>query len=142
MNVAEKVWTAADENELPRIAAELLEWAGERRKMAFFGQMGAGKTTLIRHLCENLGCTETASSPTFALVQTYPCPGGKVSHLDLYRLRDAHEAFEAGIAEIIWEEGHSFVEWPETVLEWLPADFVAVRIETMENGSARTITAG
>ncbi len=142
MTGAEKVWTAADENELPRIAAELLEWAGARRKMAFFGQMGAGKTTFIRHLCAVLGCTETASSPTFALVQTYLCPEGKVRHLDLYRLRDAHEAYEAGIADVLDDDGYAFVEWPEIVLEWLPADFVAVRIEATETGSARTITAG
>ncbi len=136
-----RTWTAGSERSLATIAEELLQWAGPCRQFAFHAEMGAGKTTLIRHFCASLGCTETASSPTFALVQSYPSPRvGTVRHLDLYRLRDEREALEAGIFEVLEEDGYVFMEWPELLSPYLSEDHVTVRI-TVDDTGARTITA-
>jgi tRNA threonylcarbamoyladenosine biosynthesis protein TsaE len=136
-----RTWTADSEESLAAIAEELLQWAGPRRQFAFQAEMGAGKTTLIRHICEKLNCTETASSPTFALVQSYPSPRvGTVHHLDLYRLRDEREAFEAGIFEVLEEDGYVLVEWPEWLTPYLAEDHVTVRI-AVDDAGVRTITA-
>ncbi|MFN8714316.1 MAG: tRNA (adenosine(37)-N6)-threonylcarbamoyltransferase complex ATPase subunit type 1 TsaE [Bacteroidota bacterium] len=123
--------------ELPAAAAQLLAAFPERRVFAFHGQLGAGKTTFIKALCAELGVQSNMSSPSFALVNTYESSRGPVHHYDLYRLRSAQEAFDAGLEEDVWSGEYCFIEWPEKASELLPDDVVEVFLEIV--GELRVI---
>jgi tRNA threonylcarbamoyladenosine biosynthesis protein TsaE len=123
--------------DLPAAAAQLLAAFPERRVFAFHGQLGAGKTTFIKALCAELGVQSNMSSPSFALVNTYESNRGPVHHYDLYRLRNAQEAFDAGLEEVVWSGEYCFIEWPEKAAELLPDDVVEVFLEIV--GELRVI---
>lgn len=129
MSRMERTWHLADATALPEVAAAILQWSGERRKFAFRAPMGAGKTTLTRHLCAALGCTAPVSSPTFALAQSYPSPIGALHHLDLYRLKNAQEAYDAGILEFLEDPNYAFIEWPDLIVPFLPESTVHLTID-------------
>lgn len=96
----------------------LLKQAGNRKIIAFHGDLGAGKTTLISALCKFLGVEDPVSSPTFSIINLYNSVGGeKIFHLDLYRLKDEQEAIEAGVEDCLSSGSYCFVEWPERVPE-------------------------
>lgn len=124
-------------NDLPAAAQELLAAFPERRVFAFHGELGAGKTTFIKVVCEVLGVNTTMSSPSFALVNTYESNVGPIHHYDLYRLRNAAEAFDAGLEEDVWSGAYCFIEWPERAAELLPDDCVHVFLEIV--GEMRVI---
>ncbi len=109
----------------------ILEQAGMRKKIAFFGEVGAGKTTLTQALCRRLGAQDTAVSPTFALVNEYlnPSTGLRIHHVDLYRLRSIEEALDIGMEDLLYDEHYCFVEWPELIEPLLPEDVVRIKIE-------------
>ncbi len=117
-------------------AGFILAQAGERRKIAFYGEVGAGKTTLTQAICRRLGATDTAVSPTFALVNEYlnPDTGLRIHHLDLYRLRSIEEALDIGVEDFLYDEHYCFIEWPELIEPLLPDD--AVRIKIAESGES------
>ena len=123
-------------------ALQLLRDAEPRRVFAFNGQMGAGKTTFIKHLCEQMGTSDTVNSPTFAIVNVYdvqqPHPG-EVYHFDCYRLKDIHEAMDFGAEDYLYSGNYCFIEWPEIIEPILPADTVQVSIVPHPNGD-RTLT--
>jgi tRNA threonylcarbamoyladenosine biosynthesis protein TsaE len=124
--------------ELPQAAQKLLDMCGSKRVVAFFGSMGAGKTTFIKAICETLGVAENVSSPTFALINEYR--DGKsepVFHFDFYRIEDVKEAIDIGVDEYFYSGHYCFIEWPEKVLNLLPDDCVKVFI-TLE-GETRII---
>ncbi len=128
--------------ELPALARELLAFA-ERQKIKnifFYGELGAGKTTLIQHLCEALGSEDVVSSPTFALINEYAGEGGRpVYHMDLYRLKNLAEARDIGVEDYLFEDAYCFVEWPEPLEELVETDEVLkVRVEILQD-SARKI---
>jgi tRNA threonylcarbamoyladenosine biosynthesis protein TsaE len=103
-------------NELHTVATQLLQLAGTRKIWLFKGEMGTGKTTLIKELCGQLGVTSPLSSPTFSLVNNYETESGKpVYHFDLYRLKKADELAGIGFAEYIDSGNYCFIEWPEFV---------------------------
>jgi tRNA threonylcarbamoyladenosine biosynthesis protein TsaE len=122
---------------LPDVARQILDalhW--QPAKVALYGDMGAGKTTLVRALCEALGVTDQPSSPTFSLINeyAYTAPDGSaalVHHLDLYRLRNAEEAFDIGIEDVLYDPWWCFIEWPQVVEPMLPEGTVALRIEVV-----------
>ncbi len=129
-------WTLKSPDELPAIVPQLLEAFAGRRKIALYGEMGAGKTTLVKAICQYLGVRENTASPTFSLVNqyTYVEAGGSVSifhHLDLYRLRTAQEAFEIGLEEILYDPWYCVIEWPQLAEQLLPEDAVRVEIEVL-----------
>ncbi|MCU0432345.1 MAG: tRNA (adenosine(37)-N6)-threonylcarbamoyltransferase complex ATPase subunit type 1 TsaE [Bacteroidia bacterium] len=126
--------------QLPDAAKALLDAFPQARVFAFHGQLGAGKTTLIKALCIALGVKDHTSSPSFALVNTYESAHGPVHHYDLYRLRNAQEAFDAGLEEAVWSGEFCFIEWPERAEELLPEDGVNVFLEIV--GEERNIKAG
>ncbi len=100
--------------EINLAAKWLLEQAGNSKVIAFHGELGAGKTTLISVICGELGVKDTVSSPTFSIINIYETESGsRLYHLDLYRLKSEQEAIEAGIEECVESGSFCFVEWPE-----------------------------
>lgn len=105
----------------------------DRRKMiAFYGEMGAGKTTLIHALCDEKGVTSTVGSPTFSIINEYKYPGGRVFHIDLYRLKDEDEAVRAGVEDCLYSGDICLVEWPARAEGIFPEDTARVEIKVMD----------
>lgn len=122
--------------DLPEAARQFVDAMGERRVFAFYGQMGAGKTTFIKAVCEALGVEDVINSPTFAIVNEYQNGQGQpIYHFDFYRLKRATEAYDIGIDDYVYSGNVCFMEWPEVVEELLPDDVVRVKIEEADDGS-------
>jgi tRNA threonylcarbamoyladenosine biosynthesis protein TsaE len=116
-------------SELSSAAKQLLELCKDKKIFAFSGQMGAGKTTFIKAVCENLGVADTISSPTFSLVNEYlSSKGEKIYHFDFYRINDINEAYDMGFEEYVYSKAYCFIEWPEKIDGLLPNDCVKVNI--------------
>ena len=117
---------------------DVLSQTAPRRVFAFHGNMGAGKTTFIKQLCEDMGTQDVVNSPTFAIVNVYDVQtpySGEVYHFDCYRLKDLREAQDFGAEEYLYSGNYCFIEWPEMIAPLLPEDTVQVRIEVQENGN-------
>lgn len=97
--------------------------------------MGAGKTTLVKAICQLLGSTDNLSSPSFSIVNEYLSSTQeiKIYHLDLYRLNDVSEAIEAGVQEYLYSDDYCLIEWPELIEPLLPEDVVKISITVMDN---------
>lgn len=127
------------QDELPLAAAAIIERSGKSGVVAFFGPMGAGKTTLIREICRQLGVPDAVASPTFALVNQYDtAEGDPVFHFDFYRIDDLHEAYDLGYEEYFYSGELCLVEWPEKIEQLLPDDTLTVRI-TVTGDNSRMI---
>jgi tRNA threonylcarbamoyladenosine biosynthesis protein TsaE len=126
-------------NNLPAAARKLLKFSGNKRILAFYGAMGAGKTTFIKTICEVLGTTDIASSPTFTLINEYGTKAAEsLYHIDLYRIKSLSEVFDIGIEEYLYGGCYCFIEWPELVEDLLPEETVRIRI-TVAKDEARII---
>jgi len=134
----ELVFHAKRLHDLERIAVKIIKAAGSERIMAFYGQMGVGKTTLIRTLSRALGVKTEVTSPTFALVNEYPSGDGPVFHFDFYRVNRISEALDFGIDEYFDSGCWCLIEWPEKVEELLPESVARVLLTEEPDGS-RTI---
>ena len=118
------------------IARQFVEEQGDGRVFAFYGQMGAGKTTFIAAVCKALGIEEPVNSPTFAIVNEYVADNGEtVYHFDCYRLNTIRDALNIGIEEYFASGNICFIEWAENIEELLPADTVRVNIVVEDDGS-------
>lgn len=118
------------------IARQFVEEQGDGRVFAFYGQMGAGKTTFIAAVCKALGIEEPVNSPTFAIVNEYVADNGEtVYHFDCYRLNTLRDALNIGIEEYFASGNICFIEWAENIEELLPADTVRVNIVVEDDGS-------
>ncbi len=106
--------------QLSEAASQLLEHFGESKIYTFTGNLGAGKTTFITALCNQLGSRDDISSPTFSIINEYNCDKGKIYHFDLYRLKNLEEAIDIGFEEYIYSNNYCFIEWPEKVADILP----------------------
>ena len=118
-------------------ALEILRVCESHRVFAFDGQMGAGKTTFIKQLVEEMGTTDIVNSPTFAIVNVYDVEQpyqGEVYHFDCYRLKDIREALDFGAEEYLYSGNYCFVEWPDIISSLLPEDTVYIHIVPQENG--------
>ncbi|WP_026897311.1 tRNA (adenosine(37)-N6)-threonylcarbamoyltransferase complex ATPase subunit type 1 TsaE [Daejeonella oryzae] len=131
---------AENPEQLSEAASRLLKVAGDHKIFLFFGDMGAGKTTLIKALCHQLGVTDSVSSPTYSLVNEYPLSKGLIYHFDFYRIKSQEEAFDIGFEEYLYSGNYCFIEWPEQVKDLWPDSFVKVTIEVVSETS-RNITA-
>lgn len=121
-------------------ALELLKACAPRKVFAFDGPMGAGKTTFIKKLCEEMGTIDVVNSPTFAIVNVYDVEQpyrGEVYHFDCYRLKDIREALDLGAEEYLYSGNYCFIEWPEKIEALLPEETVLVKIVPMPNGDRR-----
>lgn len=126
-------------NDLPEAADAILEALNGRSIVAFWGEMGAGKTTLIRALCDRLGITDTVTSPTFALVNEYHTETGEpIYHFDFYRINRIEEVFDFGYEEYFYSGNLCLIEWPEKIEGLLPEETLSVRIRITSDDS-RTI---
>ena len=118
-------------------ALELLISNEPHRVFAFDGAMGAGKTTFIKKLVEEMGSVDIVNSPTFAIVNVYDVEQpyrGEVYHFDCYRLKDIREAIDFGAEEYLYSGNYCFIEWPEMIAPLLPDDTVWVKIIPQPNG--------
>jgi len=124
---------------LDEAAQEVLHYAGAFKTFLFFGDMGAGKTTLIKAICNSLGVHSAVSSPTFSLVNEYEYPGGLVYHFDCYRLKTPTEALDFGIEEYLSSDSYCFIEWPEKIADFLPSSYLKISISNQEDPQKRQI---
>ena len=122
--------------DLPQAAQQLLPLLEQHRVVAFYGAMGAGKTTLIKAVCDAMGVTGTVNSPTFALVNEYHKPGGEpVYHFDFYRINKPEEAFDLGYEEYFFSGHFCLIEWPEHIISLLPANTLHLHINVHGDGT-------
>jgi tRNA threonylcarbamoyladenosine biosynthesis protein TsaE len=129
----EKIWKCTEESELLAIANDLLSSFPEKKKIAFYGAMGAGKTTFSKALCKALKVADVVSSPTFSIVNEYLSEqNGTVYHFDFYRLEDEQEAFDMGYEDYFFSDEYCLVEWPEKVKNLLPAHFAKLYIDVVD----------
>jgi len=103
-----------------------------RAVFAFHGDMGAGKTTLIHALCSIKGVTDTVGSPTFSIINEYRYGGGKIYHIDLYRLKDEEEAIRAGVEDVLYSGDICLVEWPDRAPGIFPPETIHLRLEVID----------
>ncbi len=125
--------------DLPDLANKIIFTFPEERIFLFYGNMGAGKTTLINALCLALGVKDRTSSPTFSIVNEYSSEHGTLFHFDFYRLKDEAEAYDLGYEEYFYSGNYCFVEWPEKIANLLPLRYLKIAVEALEN-QQRTIT--
>ena len=128
--------TIKDIDSIAAAAQEFIGQMGEHKIFAFYGAMGAGKTTFVKALCEAMGVTDTVNSPTFAIVNEYDTPSGRpIYHFDFYRIKRLAEVYDMGYEDYFYSGALCFIEWPELVEEVLPGDAVKVIIEEVEDGT-------
>lgn len=121
--------------DIPFVAKEIIQELGNRKVLAFYAEMGAGKTTLISGILRAMGIQEIEGSPTYSLVNSYQSPYfGAVYHFDVYRIQSIDEALDAGIEETLYSGGICLVEWAELIEPLLPDDVLSVRITVNESG--------
>lgn len=126
--------------QLHKAAKQFIELIGQNKVFAFYGDMGAGKTTFIKAICQELGVSENITSPTFSLVNEYLInDDSTIFHFDCYRLKNVHEAYDIGAEEYLYSGNICFVEWPEKIEDLLPQNRVDVYIKVLNNNS-REIT--
>ncbi len=124
---------------LQNAARSLLQFSGQERIMAFYGEMGAGKTTFIKAICKELGVVDGMCSPTFSLVNEYIAGNGeKIYHFDFYRIRSDAEALDIGIEEYFYSGYYCMIEWPEKIINLLPEP--RIRINILGEEQKRLIT--
>ena len=117
-------------------AREFIEHIGDRRVFAFYGKMGAGKTTFVKAICEELGVEDVITSPTFAIINEYSLPEGEsLFHFDFYRIKKLEEVYDMGYEDYFYSGSLCFIEWPELIEDVLPEDAVRVNIEEQPDGS-------
>ena len=118
-------------------AQAFLKATDVNRVFAFYGKMGAGKTTFIKALCEELGVEDAVNSPTFAIVNEYYSTrlDGPIFHFDFYRIKRIEEAFDIGTDDYFYSGAPCFIEWPELIEDILPEEAVKVELEEMPDGT-------
>ncbi len=121
--------------EISDVAKEFISQIGDNKVFVFYGSMGAGKTTFIKAICEELGVEDIINSPTFAIVNEYNTKGGEqIFHFDFYRINKIEEAYDFGYEDYLYSGKLCFIEWPEKIKELIPPDAVEVYINENENG--------
>lgn len=125
--------------EIPAAAKTFVNAMDDHTVFAFYGKMGAGKTTFIKSLCEVLGVSDVVSSPTFSLVNEYrsDTTGELIYHFDFYRIKETEEVYDMGYEDYFYSGALCFIEWPELIEDLLPGDAVKVTIEEAEGGDRR-----
>lgn len=122
-------------------AQEFVAQMGHRRVFAFYGGMGAGKTTFIKALCQQLGVKDAVTSPTFAIVNEYGSDIGPIYHFDFYRIKNLAEVMDLGFDDYAYSGHLCLMEWPDLIEDLLPDNTVSVHIEETDNGM-RKVTVG
>ena len=129
-----------DVDHIHEAARQFVSHIGQARVFAFYGSMGAGKTTFIKAVCQELGVTDVVTSPTFAIVNEYvlsscPLAINKVFHFDFYRIKRLEEVYDMGFEDYFYSGSLCFIEWPELIEDVLPSDAVKVNIQQQSDGT-------
>lgn len=124
--------------DLPEVAGKVLS-GSSTKTLLFYGEMGTGKTTLIKEIAKLLGVKESTSSPTFSIINEHVIAGDKLYHFDFYRLKNIEEAYDIGLEDYFFSDSWNFIEWPEKVDELLPLESTKIKLTKNENGS-RTLS--
>lgn len=128
------------ENELTDVASRILAFTSNERIFLFEGEMGVGKTTLIKSICRQLGINDMVSSPTYSIINEYDYAGGKIFHFDFFRIKTETEAFDLGFEEYLYSGHYCFIEWPEKIRSLWPLHYVEVVLSHARN-EERTLSA-
>ena len=121
-------------------ARQFIDAIGTEHVFAFYGSMGAGKTTFIKAICEELEVSDVVTSPTFAIVNEYrTSSGGTIYHFDFYRIKKLEEVYDMGYEDYFYSDALCFIEWPEMMEELLPDNAVRVSIKENADGT-RTVS--
>ena len=122
-------------------AREFIAAMGDNTVFALYGKMGAGKTTFVKALCQELGVEDVVTSPTFAVINEYrsDIAGELIYHFDFYRIKKLEEVYDMGYEDYFYSGALCFIEWPELVEELLPGDAVKVTIEELEDGTRKIV---
>ena len=127
--------------DIPVIARKILDEYPDERIFALYGELGAGKTTLIKALCNALGVTEEVTSPSFAIINEYEAGGiDLIYHFDFYRIKKLEEVMDIGYEEYLYSGYYCFLEWAEKIEELLPDTYVFINITKNERDKGRKIT--
>ena len=125
-----------DIDHIREAAREFIGHIGDHRVFAFYGKMGAGKTTFVKAICEELGVDDVITSPTFAIINEYETPSNSpIYHFDFYRIKKLEEVYDMGYEDYFYSGALCFIEWPELIEDILPDDAVRVSIAEQEDGS-------
>jgi len=129
-----KTLFAENLEQLNSIAKQILDYTSTHKKFAFYGEMGVGKTTLIKALSLQLGVSDIVSSPTFSIVNEYQADEiTKIYHFDFYRIQDEKEAYDIGYEEYFFSNAYCFIEWPEKIPNLIEEDIVKIKMSVVEN---------
>lgn len=124
-------WSNIKKSGLNHVASEILKH-DQSKKIALYGDLGAGKTTFIKELSKCIGIDTIVSSPTFTLLNEYHTSSGKIYHFDFYRIKDPKEIYELGFEEYFYSDNYVFIEWPENITDMLPPFFSKLFISVIE----------
>lgn len=125
-------------NTIQEAAKEFINRMGEGKVFAFYGKMGAGKTTFIKALCETLGVKDVITSPTFSLINEYTDgKGNSIYHFDFYRIKKLEEVYDMGYEDYFYSGNLCLLEWPELIEEILPENVIKVTIEEQADGTRK-----
>lgn len=128
-----------DLSDICKPAKEFIDKIGDKKIFAFTGKMGAGKTTFIKAICEELGVIDVINSPTFAIINEYQSDKTKelIYHFDFYRINDLSEAYNIGVEDYLHSGSLCFIEWPDKIEPLLPDSTIYVTITELEDGSRK-----
>jgi tRNA threonylcarbamoyladenosine biosynthesis protein TsaE len=118
-------------------ARQFIAQMGDRKVFAFYGSMGAGKTTFVKAVCEEMGVEDVITSPTFAIINEYHAEARDLTiyHFDFYRIKKLEEVYDMGYEDYFYSGALCFIEWPELIEDLLPEEAVKVSITEKEDGS-------
>ena len=126
-----KTLFAKNLEQLNSVSEQIIEHTSPHKKFAFYGEVGVGKTTLIKSLSLHLGVTDVVSSPTFSIVNEYPInESDKIYHFDFFRIEDEQEAYDMGYEEYFFSNAYCFIEWPEKIANLIEEDIVRIKMST------------
>lgn len=120
-------------DEVSEVAEEILAEA-KHKIVLFYGEMGVGKTTLIKEICKKMGVKEITHSPTFSIVNEYLGSDATIYHFDFYRLTKEEEAYDIGIEDYLYSDHWCFIEWPENIKNLLPLESTEIYISLLSGG--------
>ncbi len=125
---------------IDKVAQYIIDNYGDVRIMTFTGDLGAGKTTLIKSLCNIMEVVDEVNSPTFSIINEYRTAKGTIMyHMDMYRLKDEDEALSIGIEDYLYSGCHALIEWPELIDHLLPGNVLRIHIRNIDNNSRKIL---